>query len=128
MSHGYNPLRWDCEKRGCFNLKCRPKIEEFADCLPGKIAFSDIDAITEVGGRFLLLEWKSHDGEIPTGQRIMYERMTRLEGFTVVVVAGNAETMEVRSLLVFSAGQGGEWQGCTFEGLKSRIRAWAQKQ
>ena len=28
--YGYNPLRWDCEKSGCFNIKCRPKLEQFA--------------------------------------------------------------------------------------------------
>ena len=33
---GYNPLRWDCERQGCFNLKRRPKIEVFADCFPGR--------------------------------------------------------------------------------------------
>ena len=37
-ANGYNPLRWDCERQGCFNLKRRPKIEVFADCFPGRIS------------------------------------------------------------------------------------------
>ena len=35
---GYNPLRWNCDDRGCYNVKHRPKIEFFAGALPGKIA------------------------------------------------------------------------------------------
>ena len=56
---GYNPLRWDCGKSGCFNKILRPRIEEFAGCFPGRISLSDIDGIVEVGGFFLLLEWKA---------------------------------------------------------------------
>lgn len=48
MSDGTNPLRWDCVSRGCFNRLCRPKIELFAACFPGRIAMSDIDATVEV--------------------------------------------------------------------------------
>lgn len=70
---GFNPMKWDCEERGCFNRKMRPKLEEFAACLPGRIAFTDVDGIVEIGGRFLMLEWKSRPGRIATGQRIMFE-------------------------------------------------------
>ena len=34
---GYNPMRWDCERDGCFNVLRRPKIEVFADCFPRRI-------------------------------------------------------------------------------------------
>ena len=44
MSNGYNPMKWDCGTRGCFNAIRRPKIEVFAEVLPGRIAMSDIDA------------------------------------------------------------------------------------
>lgn len=33
-NNGANPMRWDCTTQGCFNLKKRPKVEVFADCLP----------------------------------------------------------------------------------------------
>jgi hypothetical protein len=55
IANGYNPMRWNCEKDGCFNVKCRPKIEQFADCFPGRIAVSDIDGIVEINGRLGLL-------------------------------------------------------------------------
>ena len=62
---GYNPLRWNCDDRGCYNVKHRPKIEFFAGALPGKIAMTDVDATTEVNGHFLFLEWKSGDPRDP---------------------------------------------------------------
>jgi hypothetical protein len=98
---GFNPMRWNCEKRGCYNIKHRPKIEVFHDIWPGKISMSDVDAIVEVSGNFLLLEWKSVAKELPTGQRIMYERMTQGARFTVLVVTGDAETMCVSSVSLF---------------------------
>ena len=52
MTGGYNPMRWDCEKSGCFNVKCRPKIEVFAECFPGRINFGDMDGRVELGGYF----------------------------------------------------------------------------
>ena len=83
---GYNPLRWNCAERGCFNTLKRPKIEVFAEALPKRMAFSDVDAITEYRGHFLMMEWKSYRGDIPTGQRIMFERLTVPKRDTTVFV------------------------------------------
>ena len=96
MSHdsGANPLRWDCSRQGCFNLHKRPKIELFADCLPGRLAFSDVDAIAEVNGNFLVLEWKEHR-RVPTGQRLLYERWTAAGPTTVLLIVGDAREMTV---------------------------------
>lgn len=125
QSNGFNPLRWNCNERGCFNTLKRPKIELLADALPRKMAFSDVDAITEYKGHFLMLEWKSYVGTIPTGQRIMFERLIRPgRDTTIFVVVGNAETMEVTNLLVYAQGSAREWQACNLDGLKERIREW----
>ena len=122
---GFNPLRWNCSERGCFNTLKRPKIEFLAEALPGRMAFSDVDAITEYCGNFLMLEWKSHVGPIPTGQRIMFERLTKPGRCTTIfVVVGNAETMEVTNCLVYNSGSASDWQDCTLDGLKQRIREW----
>ena len=61
--NGFNPMRWDCDRWGCFNRVCRPKIEKFADCFPGRINFGDLVAIVEVSGNTLVLEWKSRQCE-----------------------------------------------------------------
>jgi hypothetical protein len=89
-------LRWNCEKQGCFNRVKRPKIEVFDDCLPGKIEFGDVDAIVEIKGRALILEWKPSQ-EIGKGQQIMWTRLTRDKVLTAFVVAGDAETMDVQA-------------------------------
>ena len=122
--HGANPMRWDCAKQGCFNRVKRPKIEIFADCLPGRIAFSDVDAIVEINGNLLLLEWKDHQ-EISRGQRILFERMTRLCPATVLIVEGDAETMEVVSIRTVWKGNIEKPAPANVELLRWYIRDWA---
>lgn len=126
---GYNPLRWDCAERGCYNVKHRPKIEFFAGALPGKIALTDIDASCEVNGHFLFLEWKSGEPrDLPTGQRIYAQRLTDISPrFVYVVVCGDAETMEVRHVRLVWKGLIHPWQECDLEGLFERIQIWARR-
>jgi len=121
---GANPMRWDCATQGCFNLKKRPKIEVLADCLPGNMAFSDIDAIAEVCGNLLLLEWKSHPG-LGTGQRILFERLTLLCPAVVLVVEGDAETMDVSSTSTIFRGGISPPQPTDLDGLREQIAAWS---
>lgn len=121
---GANPMRWDCQRQGCFNIRKRPKIEIFADCLPGRIAFGDVDGIVEINGNLLLLEWKDHQA-ISTGQRILFERLTRLCPATVLIVEGDAEFMTIDSIRVAWDGRIGPPQPADLDGLREMIRAWA---
>lgn len=123
--NGYNPMRWDCFKQGCFNQVRRPKIEIFAECFPGRISFGDIDGIVEINGKALMLEWKSSDGPLPTGQRIMFERLSKKD-ISVFVVFGDAESMEVHKLMQFTNGRQGGWENINLDGLKKRISEWAE--
>lgn len=132
---GYNPLRWRCFQEGeqppsnCYNVKCRPKIEEFAGCFPGNIAMSDVDGITEANGQFLLLEWKdSRVGtSLPTGQRIMFERMTTNPQWTVAVVCGNAETMKVDQLAWVINGKQTKTRPKTLADVQAKFASWAKR-
>lgn len=124
--NGYNPLRWDCEKRGCFNLLKRPKIEVFADCFPGRINFGDVDAIVEISGKGLMLEWKEGKQELKTGQRLMYERLTKTQLLTIFVVSGNAETMVVDGLMIWFSGKTDGWKPSELEIVKLRVKKWVQ--
>lgn len=125
---GWNPIRHDCQKQGCWNQVHRPRIEFFAGALPRKIAMTDIDATVEVNGSFLFLEWKSYAGEIPTGQRIYFERLTGLSAkITAVIVAGNPETMEVTAIQRFYRGKSSGWIPCDLEQLFDRVVSWAVK-
>ncbi len=91
-------MRWQCETNGCFNQLMRPKIEVFDQCFPRAVAFGDVDAIVEMGSKFLLLEWKSRPG-LKGGQAKMYQRLPL--SFTTLVIVGNAESMEVSQWMVF---------------------------
>jgi hypothetical protein len=126
---GFNPLRWDCDGDGCFNRLKRPKIEVFAECLPGKLAFTDIDAMAEVNSRFLFLEWKGVQQELSYGQMIAFKRLTTLRrrSITVVQVTGSAETMEVDSWRSMNDGTHfGSWQHGDLAALKAHVSAWAR--
>lgn len=124
MVSGSNPLHWDCDARGCFNKKKRPKIEIFAGLFPGRVSFGDVDAIVELNGFALVLEWKGQGAPIKGGQRMMWERLTRDGTITVFVVEGDAETMEVYSASRFYCGQLSECKEMNLDGLKERIRQW----
>ena len=122
--NGANPMRWDCQRQGCFNIKKRPKIELLAECLPGRIAFSDVDAITEIGGHLLVLEWKEHQ-YTPTGQSLLYTHWTARGPATVMLIVGDAEDMTVDEVAVVHEGTTGPWQQMDLAGLKQEIREWA---
>ena len=121
---GANPLRWDCEKQGCFNLKKRPKIEQFADCLPRACKFGDVDGIAEINGKGLLLEWKPAAIDLATGQRLTYERLTKTGLLSVLVIAGDAETMHIRHLGRYFKGKWSGWKEADMEDAKTAIRKW----
>ena len=123
-------MLWKCEDRGCFNTLKRPKLEMFADCFPGRINFGDVDAEVEIRGHFLQLEFKGYEGkfpgEVPKGQQIKFANYTKNNGFIVVVVDGDAETMEVSHIQIWKNGRTKGWQKCGFDELKRRIRKWAE--
>lgn len=124
-AQGFNPMRWKCEVRGCYNVKHRPKIEVFADVWPGKISMGDVDGIVEISGNALMLEWKTETSKLPIGQKIMYSRITNGKRITVICVCGNAETMEVSSYKTFFNGrESPAWTAIDLAGLKKRLKEW----
>jgi hypothetical protein len=131
VSDGTNPMRWDCAARGCFNTLRRPKIERFAACFPRRIAMSDIDATVEVNGHFVFLEMKSHQGDIPRGQRLYFERLTRLsDRIVVMILCGDAETMRCEALRWIHKGETSDWEPATLDdvvALLDNFSDWAQR-
>jgi hypothetical protein len=122
-------MRYDCSKNGCYNKTLRPKIETFAECFPRKIGMSDVDAIVEIGGKFLMIEWKAKGGSLGRGQEIMFEKLTS-EGkqFVVYVVEGCPETMEVRQFSRYYDNRVQRFVCADGEGLgqlKSHLKRWA---
>lgn len=119
-----NVMNWNCETDGCFNVKRRPKIEEFGDCFPRNINFGDVDGIVELNGCFCMLEWKGAGGSIKTGQRISYEQFTRYPSNAVFIAEGDAETMAVTRFCKFKLGKQDAWQVGGLPELKRAIRGW----
>ena len=122
---GFNPMRWNCERGGCFNIKRRPKIEVFAECFPRRINFGDVDGIVELNGSFCMLEWKGQGGSVGAGQLRSYVAFTRTPGNIVFVVEGDAETMSVTRYRVFWSGRNFPFISANLEAVKNRIKKWA---
>lgn len=124
---GYNPIRWDCEAQGCWNAACRPNIEYFAHCFPRKIGLTDLDGFVELNSHFLILEWKSYQGEIPTGQRLAFVRLTALSPrIKVVIIAHEPKhPMDVTAVCLISNGCIGPWEPSDIFALYDRIGDWA---
>ena len=53
-----------------------------------KIRITDIDGAVERNGKFLFIETKLPGQELPKGQRIFFDMLTRLPGVTVLIVWG----------------------------------------
>jgi hypothetical protein len=123
---GYNPLRWDCDKNGCFNVKRRPKIETFAECFPRKCNFGDVDGIVEIEGRGLVLEWKGEPMALPVGQSIMWKRLTKDRTITLLCVAGDPQTMDVTHRAMICSGTWRDWKPSSLSDLKASIREWVR--
>lgn len=130
-NNGFNPMRWDCEKQGCFNKKCRPKIEIFSECFPGRINFGDVDGIVEINGNALFLEWKCDWKcslpKISVGQKIMYEKLSKTGIISIIIIFGNAETMESRKYCWFTNGKQSDWIEADIDDIKNQIRQWSKK-
>ena len=126
MSRGR--MRWDCrpERDGCYRRLGQPDLTLLDECFPGRIAMTDVDGLVEIDGRFLFIEWKRR-GDVPAGQRIMFERLTKHPEFTVLVILGDPASMTVERYDVFRNGRRRGWRDCDMHGLKRHIRAWAER-
>ena len=121
-------MRWDCspDKDGCYRRLGQPDLTVLDECFPGRIAMTDVDGLVEINGRFLFIEWK-RGGDVPAGQRIMFEKLTRHPEFTILVILGDPRTMVVERYDVFRDGKRKGWRECGLSELKRHVRAWAER-
>ena len=126
MSRGR--MRWDCspDKDGCYRRLGQPDLTVLDECFPGRIAMTDVDGLVEINGQFLFIEWKRR-GDVPVGQRIMFERLTRHPAFTILVILGDPRTMAVERYDVFQGGRRKGWRDCDLSELKRHVRAWSDR-
>jgi len=121
-------MRWDCspDKDGCYRDLGQPDLTVLDECFPGRIAMTDVNGLVEINGRFLLIEWKRR-GDVPIGQRIMFERLTRHPEFTILVILGDPRTMVVERYDVFRGGRRRGWRDCDLSEIKRHVRTWAER-
>jgi hypothetical protein len=125
-ANGFNPIRWNCGEKGCYNKTVRPRIEYFAECFPRKIAMTDIDGIVELGGNFLMLEWKQPPGALGRGQQIMIEKLTaKGMPFRVYVATGNSQTLETYEYSIYENGMVQHFLDTNLDELRGSISEWA---
>jgi len=96
-------------------------------CLDGcfgqtRIKPTDVDGMVERNGEFLWMETKSPRVAIPTGQMRMFEQLTRLGVFTVLIIWGNPGCPE-ELLLIRKKGRKRYANTCIYE-LRSVVAAW----
>ena len=98
----------------------RRRTERFNHCFPRGISFGDIDSFVELGGRFLIIEWKLLEQTISTGQGCALARLASQANFTVWVVwtTEDGEITHGRNMA------GGQRVPLTEERVCEAIRKW----
>ena len=84
---GMTTFNHQCKHQdGCWIATNAAPFGLLQDCFGGKIRPTDIDGVVERNGEFLFFEWKRNYIPLPTGQRILFERLSAKPGITVFVV------------------------------------------
>lgn len=114
-------LRHCCIHKGCYRERL-PNWTSFNDCFPRGIRISDIDGIVEVGGRFLMLEWKgSKKVSLPDGQRLLLRRFGKPPD-AVICLRGTPSDLQ---WLVFDGGEPQGWRDISLDEAKTWVKRWA---
>jgi hypothetical protein len=115
-------LRERCRPGYCFADRNRVRFDRLNTALRDRCGFTDLDAETECNGFFLLLEWKRNRGDLPTGQRISFER--KPPQHCTVVVVGDCATMTTSFIAVIRRGRMSQWFACDFDELRFLVHLW----
>lgn len=120
-------IRHVCETHGCYIKTQTPDWGFLDSSFSNKIRVGDIDGIVEANGHLLILEWKGFVGDIPAGQRIMFEKITKINKIIVFVVSGDPiETIPIH-IKIYSGGALVSDEPCDSKKLKFYCIAWERK-
>jgi hypothetical protein len=117
-------LRHRCDKNGCY-LATLPDWAILRGCCPRGIEPTDVDGLIEIGGHFLLLEWKRPGAGLTTGQHLTFEALRRTGYFTVLVIWGIAR--QPQEILVFAPQGIRPRRSCDLFGLQEKVSEWADE-
>ena len=96
--------------------------QPFDDCFGGKIRMGDIDGMVERNGYILLVETKHTGSEIPFGQMIMFNQLSKLPNFTVILIWGEINKPQQLQYV----GQDKK-QSVDIAGVKKHFKDWYDK-
>ena len=123
-------LYWDCKDgENCYRDHVLPNWAVFNECfVPTKIKITDIDGAVERNGHLLFFEVKQRTKDIPTGQRILFEKLTEISNRITVIllyIPGPGKEMDIQEYAVFWKGKMTEdWTPTTTEEIQNRVRDW----
>lgn len=101
--------------------------EPFKGVIPSnpKLLPCDIDFVIERKGHFLVAEWKRENETFSAGQRLMLEALSRVDGFTVLLVNGYSTENEFQVIDFYELKNKRELiSGCSESDLMAYIREW----
>lgn len=114
-------LRWDCARQGCYKDQL-PDWSIFNGCFPRGIRIGDIDGIVEIGGRFLMIEWKCDKRvSIPEGQRKLLARFGQPPD-AVLCLRGTLSDLQ---WLIFDGSEAHGWSDITLKEVQAWVSQWA---
>ena len=116
-------MRWKCQCQGCF-LEKRSDVAALDGCFPAHVGATDLDGIVELGGHFLVIEFKHLGVLVPRGQGLMFERMVATGKFTVVIV--HARGQDVESWTVLGPDGRRQVKG-DLPALRAEVKAWSRQ-
>ena len=122
-------IKHNCENNGCY-VKTQTPDWSFLDGVfdNENIKVGDIDGAVEINGYLLILEWKGLQKQgIPTGQSLMFNRITKRSDIMVFVITGDPKTSVPESLVIFHKGEILDDLVVDTEYLKKLVKAWETK-
>ena len=118
-------IQHDCVSGGCYVKNHTPDWSFLKGAFENpNISPSDMDGWVESHGHLLMLEWKHEGVEIPMGQRIAFENLTKRNDITVYVIFGNPRTSEPKHLTVFHNGKIISNTQCDRDRLYRQVGRW----
>lgn len=111
----------------------RRATERLSPCFPRGMSLGDLDSFLEIGGHFLVIEWKTAGQDVPFGQLHALTRLAELPQFEVVIVwlaaladpiTGAADVTRWRSLAFPAAAE--QSPDDPLAALAEHLAAWAR--
>jgi len=119
-------IRWKCQNDGCYLENSLPDWGVLEDVFPRNVFPTDIDGLVEIGGRFLVFEWKRDGAELTDGQEYALTRLTKVSiKISVIIVYGDSKTMDIQYIRVIHNGVSKGKEPCDIDEFKERCRRWS---